>query len=176
MKQLFNDNWHFSKHPLGTSLDTIRSENTVWNPVDIPHDWLIYNAKDLYENSIGCYRKTFTIDSLAGKRISLLFEGVYMNTTLYVNDKMAGEWKYGYTTFIYDITEFLVEGENTVLVHSVYESPNTRWYSGAGIYRDVYLIDTAETHLVHDGIYINTNKLADGRWQCNARTEIIYEV
>jgi len=175
MKQLFNNNWHFSKHPLGTSLDTIRSESTIWNPVDLPHDWLIYDTKDLYENSIGCYRKTFAVDSLVGKRISLLFEGVYMNTTIYVNDKKVGEWKYGYTSFLFDITDYLCEGENIVLVHSVYESPNTRWYSGAGIYRDVYLIETAETHLVHDGTYINTNKLADGRWECTVRTEMIYE-
>ena len=175
MKSLFNDNWNFSKHPIGTSLDSICSADTVWSSVDLPHDWLIYDTNNLYEDSIGCYRKTFTIDTLAGKRISLLFEGVYMNTTLYVNGKTVGEWKYGYTTFLFDITEFLCEGENTILVHSVYESPNTRWYSGAGIYRDVYLIETPETHLVHDGTYIHTKELSDGRWECNIRTEMIYE-
>jgi len=175
MKQLFNDNWCFSKHPIGTSIDTVSSAVTVWNRVDIPHDWLIYNTEDLYENSIGCYRKTFMVDSLAGKRISLLFEGVYMNTTLYVNDKKAGEWKYGYTSFLYDITEFLTEGENTVLVHSVYENPNTRWYSGAGIYRDVYLITTEEVHLVHDGVYLASKRKTDGTWKLTVTTELIYE-
>ena len=175
MKRLFNENWYFSKHPVGTSLDTICSAATVWDSVDIPHDWLIYNSENLYEDSIGCYRKTFTTDSLTGKRISLLFEGVYMNTTLYVNGHPVGEWKYGYTSFLYDITEYLVEGENTVLVHSVYESPNTRWYSGAGIYRDVYLIETGEVHLVHDGIYINTQQLDSERWECRVRTEMLSE-
>ena len=175
MKQLFNHGWYFSKHKLGTSLDCICSADTVWTPVELPHDWLIYDTNNLYEDSIGCYRKTFTIDSLAGKRISLLFEGVYMNTTIYVNGKAVGEWKYGYTSFLFDITEFLCRGENTVLVHSVYENPNTRWYSGAGIYRDVYLIETGEVHLVHDGTYITTNQLADGHWECNVCTEMIYE-
>jgi len=175
MKLLFNDNWYFSKHQLGTTLTDICSDETTWAAVDIPHDWLIYDTNNLYEDSIGCYRKTFTIDSLAGKRISLLFEGVYMNTTLYVNGKTVGEWKYGYTTFLFDITEFLCEGENTVLVHSIYENPNTRWYSGAGIYRDVYLIETGEIHLVHDGTYINTKQLDNGQWECNVRTEMIYE-
>ena len=175
MNFLFNDNWFFSKHPLGTTMIDICSDATVWSPVDIPHDWLIYDTNNLYEDSIGCYRKTFTIDSVSGKRISLLFEGVYMNTTVYVNDQPVGEWKYGYTSFVFDITDFLCVGENTVLVHSVYENPNTRWYSGAGIYRDVYLIETNEAHLVHDGIYIHTKALENGCWECSVRTEFIYE-
>lgn len=173
MKQLFNDNWYFAKYPLGTPLTVIQS-SSCWQPVALPHDWLIYNTRDLYENSIGCYQKVFTVPSLNGNRISLLFEGVYMNTTLYINGKQAGKWMYGYTSFLFDITDFVHEGENTILVHSVYQSPNTRWYSGAGIYRDVYLVTTGEAHLVHDGIYITT-KQEEKDWTVTIATELIYE-
>ncbi len=187
MKLLFNDNWSFSKYSVDTrpedlvasvfhpeTIDLSAVCRADWQPVDIPHDWMIYDTLNLYENSIGCYRKTFTVHPEQGKRLSLLFEGVYMNTSVYVNGMPAGEWKYGYTSFSFDITELIHDGENTVLVYCVYQCPNSRWYSGAGIYRDVYLLDTREAHLVHDGIYISTTK-NDTDWTVSIATELINE-
>lgn len=63
-----------------------------------------------------------------------------MDSTVYINGKQAGEWKYGYSTFEFDITDYLADGGNDVVVRVAYRSPNSRWYSGAGIYRNVWFI------------------------------------
>ncbi len=148
---LLCDNWEFSKNPI----DTEYSDNLKWTRVDIPHDWLIYNTKDLYETSTGWYRRTLNIRK--NGRTALRFEGVYMDSKVYVNGKLAGEWKYGYSTFEFDITDYLNDGDNLIAVRVDYRSPNTRWYSGAGIYRNVWLKQYGECHLVNDGIYISTD-------------------
>lgn len=153
-KQLFNDNWKFTKQNIGTSLEIINSESTVWKEVEIPHDWLIYDTSNLYETSEGWYRKTFSVNEIDGRLFSLCFDGVYMNSTVYVNNSEVGIWRYGYSSFEFDITKFLKSGENTVIVKVQYESPNTRWYSGAGIYRSLWLKTTSPIHLVSNGVYI----------------------
>ena len=120
------------------------------SPADLPHDWLIYDTKNLYEDSIGWYRKKFvysTSGTKCGKRVILRFEGVYMDSEICVNGTKLGEWKYGYSTFDWDITDSLREGENEVVLRVVFQSPNSRWYSGAGIYRNVWMICLPETHI-----------------------------
>lgn len=161
-RRLMNDGWSFSKHQLGATLSQVLDEKTVWLPVDLPHDWLIYNTYDLYETGEGWYRRTLPMEQLKNKqRYTLRFEGVYMNSTLYVNGKVAGEWKYGYSTFEFDITDFLVVGDNEIVMQVIYESPNSRWYSGAGIYRNVWFHTYPEIHINPDGIYISTQKTGD---------------
>ena len=151
-KTLFCDKWEFSKNPLGTEYDKAEG----WQRVDVPHDWLIYNTRDLYEDSTGWYRKTFNVP-VDGLRRSLRFEGVYMDSKVYINGALAGEWKYGYTTFEFDITDLLREGENTVTVRVDHKSPNSRWYSGAGIFRKVWLNEYTPEHIVADGVYISAD-------------------
>ena len=163
INRLFNDGWQFSKFDLATSLANTNSSDVVWKDVEIPHDWLIYNTNALYEDGEGWYRKNFTIESLDDKVFSIYFEGVYMNSTIYVNGEVAGEWKYGYSSFELDISKLLKIGDNEIKVQVVHRSPNSRWYSGAGIYRSVWLRITALSHLVSDGIYISTSKNSD-RW------------
>lgn len=158
IRRRLNDLWRFTKQNLNTELSYINSSDVSWNDVDLPHDWLIYNAKDLYETSEGWYQRNLTHTKEEGVRIALRFEGVYMDSTLFVNDKEVGEWKYGYSTFEFDITDYLVDGENDIKVRVVHESPNSRWYSGAGIYRSVWLKTMNEDHFVSDGIYISTLK------------------
>ena len=165
-KILFNDGWEFAKSDLGvTEIDALKFE-----PVDIPHDWLIYNTLDLYENSIGWYRKKFSWDR-EEKQVLLYFDGVYMDSSLYVNGQFVGEWKYGYSSFEHDITKSLVEGENEILVKVVHQSPNSRWYSGAGIYRNVWLKVRDKNHIVTDGIYVST-KQKDSVWEVEVDTEL----
>ena len=94
-KILFNDGWEFAKS--GLELDVGDINSLVFEPVDIPHDWLIYNTLDLYEDSIGWYRKRFTLSRRSDQTL-LYFDGVYMDSTLYVNGRFAGEWKYGYSS------------------------------------------------------------------------------
>lgn len=160
MKTLFNNGWSFAKTKADDSLEN--DWNADYKPIDIPHDWLIYNAKDLYETSFGRYIKTFDFGKVSDKSIRLYFEGVYMDCTVYVNEEVAGENKYGYSTFEVDLTGKLHDGENEIKVLVRHRSPNTRWYSGAGIFRDVYFIVTEKSYLATDGIYFHTDKAADG--------------
>ncbi len=172
MKKLFNDGWEFSEQPVGTGFEGI--DSFAFEKVNIPHDWMIYNTKDLYRDSSGIYRKYFTLKKDPGKCYEIYFEGVYMDTSVYVNGKEAGVWKYGYSSFFFDITQLLNDGENCIVVRSDYRSPNTRWYSGAGIYRDVFFISHPAVHMVTDSLYISA-KPADGSlkdWELKVSVEI----
>ena len=95
MQKLFNDNWQFTKQEIGTELVDLNSD-TNWADVDIPHDWLIYDTNNLYESSTGWYKKVFEVSDLEQKHITIRFEAVYMDTTVYINDQIVGTWKYGY--------------------------------------------------------------------------------
>ncbi|MDQ1003298.1 beta-galactosidase [Neobacillus niacini] len=169
-KVLYNDGWEFAK----SSLENTSNTTLAFEPVDLPHDWLIYNTLNLYENSIGWYRKKFLWNKESDE-ILLCFDGVYMDSTVYVNQKLAGEWKNGYSSFEHNITKQLIEDENEILVKVVHQSPNSRWYSGAGIYRNVWLKERNKNHIITDGIYISTTKNDHG-WQVEVDTEVkIYE-
>ncbi len=174
-KWLFNDGWEFAKREINTSIEPINGSDVRWTPVDIPHDWLIYNTRELYETGEGWYRKTFTLpDALEGTRFAIRFEGVYMDSAVYVNDVKAGEWKYGYSTFEFDITGLLKQGKNEIKVRVTYQSSNSRWYSGAGIYRNVWLKAMPAAHMVSDGIYLSTRKEAEG-WAIDVETEMVVD-
>ncbi len=170
-KKLWNDGWSFLKTQLGTEYKDAMGHQ--FKPVDIPHDWMIYDSNNLYEDSIGWYKKTFTVagEQLAGK-LMLCFGAVYMDSTVYINGVKAYEWKYGYSTFYVDATEYVHEGLNEIVVKAVYQSPNTRWYSGAGIIRDVYLLTMDRLHIVPDGIYLRPRKNEDGTWTLKCSVEL----
>lgn len=170
MKELFNNHWFFHKEPLETPIETFYHAED-WQAVDLPHDWMIYNSDDLYQQSVSCYKKTFTVDELGTDRLSLLFEGVYMNNTVYLNGKEIFYWPYGYSAFEIDITDHVKTGENTLYVKNVYELPNSRWYPGSGIYRNVWMIRRPAVHLVTDGIYLATEK-KENSWTLHIDTEI----
>jgi beta-galactosidase len=169
-KQLFNDGWEFTKQADISELSELYSREISWSQVDLPHDWLIYDTKNLYENGVGWYRKRFTISELEKKVITVCFEGVYMNSTVYVNNTYLGEWKYGYSSFEFEITPLLQLGDNEIVVRVIHEAPNSRWYSGAGIYRNVWLKTMNEAHLVTDGVYLATRKNAED-WELLLSTE-----
>lgn len=162
---LFCDKWEFSKNPLGTEY----SGELQWQAVDIPHDYLIYDTRGLYETSTGWYRKKFDHCRREGLRTSIRFEGVYMDSKTYVNGVPAGEWKYGYSTFEFDITDLLRDGENEISVRVDYREPNSRWYSGAGIYRRVWLREYDRCHITNDGVYISAD--TDGNVTVTAEIE-----
>ncbi|MBO7421682.1 MAG: DUF4982 domain-containing protein [Spirochaetaceae bacterium] len=184
MKELFNDGWQFSKIHLESAdqkidLNDIQSslKSISFSPVEIPHDWLIYNTKDLYENSVGIYKKDFALPEeklKQGSRFFLRFEGIYMDSSIFLNGRKIFEWKYGYTTFETDITPFAKAGTNTIVVCAVYRSPNSRWYSGAGIYRNVWLITTPKAHIVQDGVSWKAEKTQDNAYKLNILSETIF--
>ena len=192
MKQLFNDGFTFAKYSLEASEDELLSGSSAHClcapvPVDIPHDFMIGQVNNLYEDSIGCYRKHFTVpaadhDALGNPRWFLRFEGVYMDSRCYVNGREVFAWPYGYTTFEFEITPYLIDGDNELVVTVTSQSPNTRWYSGAGIYRNVWLIGKCDTHLVSDGIYataepacdaMDRNRVFPGESRVTVDTEIV---
>lgn len=177
-----NSEWLFFKQPLSetaTALSpTLPAQNdSRFYPVNLPHDWLIANSADHYENSEGWYQKTISSDILPFDASSdddwlLYFEGVYMDCTIFVNGMQAGEWKYGYSSFEVRLTPFLKTGENTILVHVRYQSPNSRWYSGAGIYRSVWLKKVHAVHIASDGIAAETHRLENGKWSLCMHTTL----
>ena len=156
MKRLFNGGWSFWCGEPDSDVAQAGKHLAEFQKVDLPHDWLIADAKNLYRDGCGFYRKFFLMQPKENKRYSLIFEGVYMDTTIWVNEQQAGEWKYGYSTFEIDLTPFVKVGENEILVSVNFRSPNSRWYSGAGIYRDVWFKETPKTYIRENGVYIHT--------------------
>ena len=164
MNTLFNDNWSFALYSLDAATEDLLSGSHAhrrkdFSPVDIPHDWLIEHVNDLYQDGIGCYRKVFSLPlraesyPLGAPRYFLRFEGVYMDSRVYLNGREVFAWPYGYSTFEFEITPYLLASENELVVTVRYQSPNTRWYSGAGIFRNVRLLTKYDPCLVSDGIY-----------------------
>ena len=146
----FWDGWSFCR----TELSAAPEAEDCFQPVEIPHDWLIYDAKNLYRDGCGWYRKEFRLPGIKGPVI-LRFEGVYMDSTVYVNGQKVMDWKYGYSTFDADITEAAREGMNEVIVQVRFQAPNSRWYSGAGIYRRVWIRLCGKSWLPLDGTYVS---------------------
>ena len=171
-ERLFNDNWCFMLKDVGSELVDALNEHE-WHDVEIPHDWLIGDTANLYKSGDGWYKKKFTVDSLTENDIYILrFDGVYMDSTVYVNGEEAGGRKYGYSCFSLDITDKLHEGENEIHVRVRYQSPNSRWYSGAGIYRSVYLRHTDKCHINENGVYISARKYDENnKWIVIIETE-----
>jgi beta-galactosidase len=172
-KRLFNDGWEFAK----SALNITEYTGLPFEPVDLPHDWLIYNTLALYENSIGWYRKTFIRtkeESWREQQLLLCFDGVYMDSSVYVNQRLIGEWKYGYSSFEHEITDAVVYGDNEIVVKVVHQSPNSRWYSGAGIYRNVWLKTRDNNHIITDGVYVATKQQGDA-WSVEIDTDMHIE-
>jgi beta-galactosidase len=168
-KTKFNNDWRFILGDKPEFRDTTY-DDSAWRQLNLPHDWSIEGAFDksggesngFFPIGIGWYRKTFTLsDSLKGKEIVINFDGVYMNSEVWINNHFLGRYPYGYSTFQYDMTDFLKFGEkdkNVIAVRVDNSLPNsTRWYSGSGIYRNVYLITTNFVHFHnYKGVSITT--------------------
>ncbi|SEB58161.1 sugar-binding domain-containing protein [Streptomyces melanosporofaciens] len=145
-----------------------------WRMVAVPHDWSIEQTPTTAHNTtsgtgflpggLGWYRKTFTVPAgFAGKRISVEFDGVYMDAHVYVNGELVTHHPYGYTGFAHDITDLLhIDGatSNVLAVQVRNQVPSSRWYSGSGIYRRVRLVVTEPVHVERWGTFVTTPDLA----------------
>ena len=167
-KQLFDYDWKFF---LGDAPDA-KSNNfndESWRKLDLPHDWGIegkVNPKNptgggggYFPAGIGWYRKTFQAsDAWKANKIAIYFEGVYMNSEVFINGKSLGVYPYGYSSFSYDLTPYLHFGKENVIAVRVDNSQqiNSRWYSGSGIYRHVWMMVTNPIHVAHWGAAIST--------------------
>lgn len=166
----FNKDWKFclnieaDNNPAAPEFD-----DSGWRTLDVPHDWAIEGDFDEHNPSgtgggalpggIGWYRKTFKVSKKdKGQVFSIEFDGVYMNSSVYINGHLLGTRPYGYISFSYDLTPYINwEGNNVIAVKvDNSDQPNSRWYSGCGIYRDVRIVKTNPVHVAQWGTYINT--------------------
>ncbi len=182
-KQLFDNNWKFY---LG---DAKGAENpsfndSSWRDIDLPHDWSVENLPGQVPGQVigpfsrespgttatgyvlggtAWYRKTFTLNSHEKYTNSIInFDGVYMDCDVWINGKLASTHPYGYTAFDFDITGFLKPSgqANVIAVKVRNEGQNSRWYSGSGIYRHVWLIQKQAVHILHNGVFITTKDIS----------------
>lgn len=174
-KYSWNDGWSFLKTSVGTSYAEAAARKKEFTAVNIPHDWLIYDVLNLYQDSVGWYWKRFFWQEKEEKKAFIIFEGIYMDSTVYINGTTAGEWKYGYSAFTLDITEHLRQGENEILISASFHNPNSRWYSGAGIYRNVWFKVTDRTWLPENAVYISTKRMEENTFLLSLEGEIAGE-
>ncbi len=173
-KQLFDCDWKFKLGDVAEASSPLYNDDD-WRKLDLPHDWSIEADFDANAPSgndggyvltgIGWYRKTFTVDkSLEGKTLRLYFEGVYMNSDVYVNGERVGGHPYGFSSFFCDITPQLRFGGENVVAVRVDNSgqKNCRWYTGSGIYRHVWLLTTDAMYIDDWGVYIRPTKKDNG--------------
>lgn len=166
----FNDGWLFA---LGDNESASKTsyDDSSWRRLQLPHDWAIEGDFDKNNPSgtgggalpggIGWYRKHFAVDlHNPADRVYIDFDGVYMNASVYVNGHLLGTRPYGYVSFSYDITPYInADGDNVIAVKvDNSEQPNSRWYSGCGIYRNVWLRHLGPVHVPLWGQYVTANK------------------
>ena len=166
----FDSDWKFSLGDFPKARQSNFSDNN-WRTLDVPHDWSIEleNDKDapggggvgFFPTGIGWYRKTFDVPKYDPEiRYSVEFDGVYMNSEVWVNDVYLGKYPYGYSTFSYDLTGLLKSTDNVIAVRvDNSKQPNSRWYTGSGIYRHVRLVETAKLHFKKWGIFYYTKSV-----------------
>lgn len=186
-RQDFTADWAFR---LGDDSIVARPDydDTDWRRLNLPHDWAIEGefSKDnpsgtgggALPGGIGWYRKTFTVDKTEeGKRLRIDFDGVYMNSTVYINGHRLGTRPYGYVSFGYDLTPHIRWGGKNVIAVRVdnEEQPNSRWYSGCGIYRNVWLTKVNPVHVAQWGTYITAEEVSKNNARLLIRTKLQYD-
>lgn len=181
-RELFDENWRFCLGDIQAAAESY--DDGAWRVLTVPHDWSIEGIFDKQAPTggagaylpagIGWYRKEFSLGSQdMEKRVFLEFGGVMSNSTVYVNGNCVGHRPYGYASFCYDLTDYVHQGVNVVAV-KVDNSlqPSSRWYAGAGIYRHVYLVKTAQAYIPYSGIYVTTPEVQKESALVEVRCEV----
>ncbi len=178
----FNGGWLFQKGDVSQGY-AAEFDDSLWQTVRLPHDWAIEGPFDpkgdadtgkLPWKGQGWYRRHFTLDAAdKGKKVFLVFDGVMAFPKVWINGRLAGQWDYGYNSFVIDATEFVnFEKENIIAVSADTRLHGSRWYPGAGIYRKVRMILTDTVHIPVWGTYITTPAVKDNRADVHIRTEV----
>lgn len=180
----FNDDWAFHLGEV-TDASAITCDDSGWRKLDLPHDWAIegdFSQDNLsgtgggaLPGGIGWYRKTFVPDAKeAGKKFFIDFDGVYMNSEVFINGVSLGKRPYGYISFRYDLTPHLQWGKENVIAVRVdnEEQPNSRWYSGCGIYRNVWLVKVNQVHVDLWGTFVTTPEVSKEKATVDVRTTV----
>jgi len=183
-KKSFNQAWRFH---LGDPAWRFRApfDDSNWRVLDLPHDWSIELdrkpenpsgvSNGWFEMGRAWYSKSFDVPAeWREKKVLIEFEGVYMNAEVWLNDNFLGRHPYGYTTFYYDLAPYLKYGEENKMVVKVDNSgqTNSRWYSGSGIYRPVWLYVGEPVHVAHWGIAVQTPKITAEKAAVRVETKV----
>ncbi len=190
----FDANWKFHLGDV-TNAESEKTDDKNWRTLDLPHDWSIedlpgqsdsiigpFTTKSIGATAtgytvggIGWYRKHFKLNNIKNKEVNIYFDGVYMNSDVYINGHHLGNHPYGYTPFSYDIAPYLKSSgeENILAVRASNEGKNSRWYSGSGIYRHVWLTVTPMMHIAPWGVYITMPDVSDKLAKINIKTKLI---
>ena len=194
-RESFNQGWKFVKYfnasseavatdrePENLQLPAVNDNN--WRSLDLPHDWAIEGPfSDTLENNtgllpwkgIGWYRKHFSVsDNDKGKRIYVDFDGAMANAKVWLNGKYVGEWPYGYTSFRLDLTPYVITGkENIIAVRLDTKNWDSRWYPGAGLYRNVWLVKTSQLHIANNGVFCTTPEIKKERGILSVQADVV---
>ena len=170
--QNFGKDWKFQLGDV-SGAENSSFDDSGWRTLNVPHDWSI-EGEFSKENAaspgggalpggIGWYRKSFKVSAEDLTRsVFIDFDGVYQNSEVWINGHSVGKRFYGYSSFWYELTPHLVAGDNLISVKVDNSAqPNSRWYSGSGIYRNVWLVTTGKTHITHWGTFITTPEISD---------------
>jgi beta-galactosidase len=198
--QLLDTGWRFFNNDISVSA-LPELNDAEWQKVTVPHDWAVVQPFDMNIDKqkvqvvedgektvqlrtgrtgalpcfgIGWYRKVLPV-TLAdeGKRIFIEFDGAMSRSKIYLNGLYIGEWPYGYTSFSFELTKFIQLGKENVLSVRLENKPeSSRWYPGAGIYRNVRLVKTAPTHIAQWGTFITTPVITEKMGEVNIKTTI----
>lgn len=177
----FDDGWRFHRGD-APGADRPGFDDSAWRTLDLPHDWSIENQaspdgvkrpgpfdKELSAGKVstgwvvggtGWYRKRFRLPSLGDRRVEVRFDGVYMDADVWLNGRLLGHQPYGYSSFALDLTPYAVEGDNVLAVRVKNEGQNSRWYSGSGIYRQVWLTTTGPLRVPLWGVTVTTPEVS----------------
>ncbi len=193
------ENWKFQKGTIENA-QNITFDDAKWQKVSVPHDWAIYGPfdKEIDKQNVAIsqngeniptektgrtgslphigtawYRNKFNLSAVeTSKKIMLLFEGAMSEPEVFINGKKVGEWKYGYSYFYFDISENIIKGKNTIAVKLTNKEFASRWYPGAGLYRNVRLIIKNQESIAQWGTFITTPFVTDSLAKINIKTSI----
>ncbi|MFJ1429690.1 DUF4982 domain-containing protein [Capnocytophaga canimorsus] len=197
--QTLEKNWKFTRED-NKNFSQISVNDKKWQNVVVPHDWAIYGPFDIENDvqrtaikqdgqvapiehsgrtgglpfvGVGWYRTSFDVaDFNADKKVFIKFDGAMSNAEVFVNGQKAGEWHHGYNTFFLDVTPFVKAKNNTLAVRLENLTQQSRWYPGAGLYRNVHVITKNKTHIPIWGIQLTTPEIEKNFAKIQLKTEI----
>ena len=181
-RENFDANWKFHLGDLPHA-EHLNFNDQKWRELNLPHDWSIEGSfrpdnpsghqGALLPGGIGWYRKKFEVTEVTGKKYFIVIDGAYKNSTVYINGHPLGTRPYGYATFQYDMTPHILKGGNVVAVKvDNSKQPDSRWYTGAGIYRHVWLVTSSPIYVSQWGTVVTTPKVSAKEATINVVTTI----
>ncbi len=166
---LLKNGWKFTLDDVGSTAYYKGHDDSYWNDVTVPHDWSVHypfsqsysSGSGYLKGGVGFYRCHFELDAdVVGKHVEVNFGGVYKNAKVWINSNYLGKRPYGYSSFSYDISEFICEGENVLAVTCEHiDMADSRWFTGNGIYRDVTLTITDNNYI--NDVFVFTKLVED---------------